>query len=78
MLLRQEGFAKLPRRRDEERPDQPHPVTTGVADVRQFDLAPRALHTRFGGRFLPDLIRADLDRILALSSAVAMKVNCDL
>jgi hypothetical protein len=69
VVLKEEGFAKLPRRRDEERPDQPHPVTADVADVRQLDLAPRALHTKFGGLFLflPDLIRADLDRGLARS-----------
>jgi hypothetical protein len=69
VILKEEGFAKLPRRRDEERPDQPHPVTADVADVRQLDLTPRALHTKFGGLFLflPDLITADLDRILARS-----------
>lgn len=65
-LLKEEGFAKLPRRRDEERPDQPRPVTADVADVRQLDLAPRVLHTKFGGLFLflPDLVAADLDGIL--------------
>jgi hypothetical protein len=69
VILKEEGFAKLPRRREEERPDQPHPVVADVADVRQLDLAPRALHTKFGGLFLflPDLITADLDRILARS-----------
>src|SRR5262249_42068593 len=68
VILKEEGFAKLPRRRNEERPDQAQPVTADVADVRQLDLAPRALHTKFGGLFLflPDLIRADLDRILVL------------
>src|SRR5438552_4709747 len=44
-ILKEEGFAKLPRRRDEERPDQPGPVTASVADVRQLDLAPRSVHT---------------------------------
>jgi hypothetical protein len=68
-VLKEEGFAKLPRRRDEERPDRPRPVTADVADVRQLDLAPRALHTKFGGLFLflPDLVAADLDGILARS-----------
>jgi hypothetical protein len=68
-ILKEEGFARLPRRRDEEQPDQPHPVAADVADVRQLDLAPRALHTKFGGLFLflPDLITADLDGILARS-----------
>src|SRR3954452_11211422 len=68
-ILKEEGFAKLPRRGDEERPDQPRPVTADVADVRQLDLAPRALHTKFGGLFLflPDLVAADLDGVLARS-----------
>jgi hypothetical protein len=41
-----------------------------VADVRQLDLAPRVLHTKFGGLFLflPDLVAADLDGVLARSS----------
>jgi hypothetical protein len=68
-ILKEEGFAKLPRRRDEERPDQPHPITADVADVRQLDLAPRTVHTKFGGLFLflPDLVAVDLDRVLARS-----------
>jgi hypothetical protein len=68
-ILKEEGFAKLPRRRDEERPDRIRPVAADVADVRQLDLAPRALHTKFGGLFLflPDLVAADLDGVLARS-----------
>jgi transposase len=68
-IVKEEGFAKLPRRGDEERPDQPRPVAADAADVRQLDLGPRALHTKFGGLFLflPDLIAADLDGILARS-----------
>jgi transposase len=68
-ILKEEGFAKLPRRRDEERPDQPRPVTADVADVRQLDLRPRTLHTKFGGLFLflPELVAADLDRVLVRS-----------
>jgi hypothetical protein len=68
-ILKEEGFAKLPRRRDEERPDRPGPITADVADVRQLDLTPRAVHTKFGGLFLflPDLIAADLDAVLARS-----------
>src|SRR5262249_21863165 len=68
-ILKEEGFAKLPRRRDEERPDRPGPITAEVADVRQLDLAPRVVHTKFGGLFLflPDLIAADLDAVLARS-----------
>jgi hypothetical protein len=68
-ILKEEGFAKLPRRGDEERPDRPGPVTADIADVRQLDLAPRHVHTKFGGLFLflPDLIASELDAALARS-----------
>jgi hypothetical protein len=68
-ILKEEGFAKLPRRRDDERPDRTRPIAADVADVSQLDLAPRALHTKFGGLFLflPDLVAADLDGVLARS-----------
>src|SRR5262249_45975633 len=68
-ILKEEGFAKLPRRRDEERPDRPRPVAADVADVRQLDLTPRLVHTKFGGLFLflPDLVATDLDTVLAQS-----------
>ena len=68
-ILKREGFAKLPRRRDDERPDQPRPVTAEVADARRLDLTPRLLSTRFGGLFLflPWLTATDLDGLLARS-----------
>jgi hypothetical protein len=67
VILKEEGFAKLPRRTDDDRPDEPHPVVADVADVRQLDLTPRHLRTKFGGLFLflPWLIAADLDKLLA-------------
>ena len=52
IILKQEGFARLPRRADEERPEHPHPEPAPVADVQQLDLAPRQLRTQFGGLFL--------------------------
>jgi hypothetical protein len=48
-MLKAEGFARLPRRRDEERPEHAHPEAAAVADVRALDLRPRSLRTRFGG-----------------------------
>src|SRR5712692_1529404 len=53
-----EGFAPLPRRLDEERPDQPRPLVEAIADVRTFSLAPRRFTTQCGGLFLfvPDLV----------------------
>jgi hypothetical protein len=75
-ILKQEGFAKLPRRLDDERPDGPRPVVADTADVRQLDLTPRVLETKFGGLFLflPDLIAADLDAILARSGFPGSKM----
>lgn len=52
VLVREEGFARLPRRRDEERPPTLKPEPAAVADVRQLDLSPRSFRTRFGGLFL--------------------------
>jgi hypothetical protein len=65
-ILRQEGFAKLPRRRDEDRPAEARPSAAEVADRRQLDLTPRRLRTRFGGLFLflPWLTRIGLDTLL--------------
>jgi len=64
-VLREEGFAPLPRRLDEERPYRVGPTTEPIADVRSFSLAPRAVTTACGGLFLfvPDLIRLSLDKL---------------
>ena len=64
-VLREEGFAALPRRLDEERPDYPRPTVEPIADVRKFSLAPRTFNTRCGGLFLfvPDLIRLHLEQL---------------
>jgi transposase len=51
-ILEEEGFSKLPRRRDEERPQWSRPERAQYADVRQFSLAPRVIETRVGGVFL--------------------------
>ena len=66
-VLKEEGFARLPRRLDEERPQGMRPTVADVADVRQLDLAPRKFRTKFGGLFLfiPWLVSAKLDTILA-------------
>ena len=57
--LKSEGFAPLPRRRDDERPDYPRPTIKPVADVREFSLAARRFSTCCGGLFLfiPDLVK---------------------
>ena len=51
-LLKAEGFARLPRRRDDERPAAAHPTAAAAADVRALDMTPRRVRTRFGGLFL--------------------------
>jgi transposase len=64
-VLKEEGFAALPRRLDSERPDRPRPTTEPIADVRSLSLAPRTFTTRCGGLFLfvPDLVRLKLDQL---------------
>jgi transposase len=66
LILKEEGFAKLPRRRDEERPPGLHPIKAEIADVRQLDLAPRHFRTKFGGLFLflPLLASIPFDKII--------------
>jgi len=51
VLLREEGFARLPRRLDEERPAATRPTTQATADVRALSLGPRSFRTRLGGLF---------------------------
>jgi hypothetical protein len=64
-VLKAEGFAALPRRFDEERPQRPRPTVEPVADARRFSLGPRQFVTRCGGLFLfvPDLVRLQLDAV---------------
>ena len=64
-VLKAEGFAPLPRRLDEERPQQPHPTVEPVANVRLFSLAPRTFTTRCGGLFLfvADLVRLQTQKL---------------
>jgi hypothetical protein len=52
VLLRKEGFARLPRRRDDERPPARRPEIQAAADVRRLDLEPRSFRTSLGGLFL--------------------------
>jgi len=66
VLLREEGFARLPRRRDEERPATLKPDTAAVADIRRLDLSPRAFRTTTAGLFLfvPLLEGIDLGHVV--------------
>lgn len=64
-VLKELGFAPLPRRLDEERPAYPRPTAEPVADVRAFSLTPGRFQTRCGGLFLflPELLRLDLSSL---------------
>jgi len=66
ILLNEEGFERLPRRRDEERPPSPRATQAEVADVRNLDLSPREFRTQFGGLFLfvPFLTRIPWEEIV--------------
>ena len=65
-LLQDAGFAKLPRRADEERPITLRPEAAAVADVRELDLSAQHFRTQFGGLFLfvPYLTKIPLERLL--------------
>jgi transposase len=65
-ILQQEGFSKLPRRADEERPKQGKVSVAAVADVGELDLSPRSFRTKFGGLFLflPLLAEVPFDKIM--------------
>jgi len=69
-ILKEEGFAPLPRRLDEERPEYPRPTLEPMADVRAFGLSPRRFATRCGGLFLflPDLVQLGIDHLAEAAS----------
>jgi hypothetical protein len=66
LILKEEGFARLARRRDEERLPGPRPETAEVADANRLDLSPRRFRTQFGGIFLfvPYLAQIPWERLL--------------
>jgi hypothetical protein len=70
-LLKEEGFAKLPRRVDDERPETVKPVEADRADVRALSREPRSINTKFGGLFLflPALVELGFNRVIG---------HCDL
>ena len=66
MILKEEGFARLPKRREDERPHSVGPRAAAVADLNHLDLTPHQFRTEFGGLFLflPYLASMELDRML--------------
>jgi transposase len=74
-ILRKEGFAPLPRRLDDERPEHLGPAVQPVADVRDFSLAPREFVTACGGLFLfvPDLVRLGVPELASTATLPGSK-----
>jgi Transposase DDE domain len=66
-ILTTHGFAKLPRRADEERPVDARVEAAPVADARAFSLEPRHFRTEFGGLFLfiPLLVALHFEAVMA-------------
>ena len=66
-ILTAHGFAKLPRRADEERPRDARVAVAPVADARAFSLTPRQWRTEFGGLFLfiPLLVALRFEEVMA-------------
>ena len=66
VLLREEGFSRLPRRADDERPVTVKPDVADVADVRRLDLSPSSFRTPLAELFLflPLLDRIDLQAVV--------------
>lgn len=66
LILKEEGFARLSRRPDEDRLPGPRPQAAEVADVSRLDLSPRRFRTQFGGLylFIPYLAQIPLERLL--------------
>jgi hypothetical protein len=69
VLLREEGFARLPRRLDEERPRATRPEAAAMADVRALSLEPRSFRTRLGGLWLFGPLMRDIPLAEVLSKA---------
>ena len=65
-ILSAEGFARLPRRADEERPGRVGVTPGAVADVRAVDLSSRQFRTEVGGLFLfvPVLAAIGFDELM--------------
>jgi hypothetical protein len=76
VLLREEGFSRLPRRADDERPETVKPEIAEVADVRRLDLSPCSFRTPLAGLFLfvPLLDRIDLPAVVTAARLPGSKM----
>jgi hypothetical protein len=75
-VLHAEGFAPLPRRLDEERPERVRPSVEAVANVHSFSTASRSFTTRCGGLFLllPDLVRLETEQLAGAAKLPGSKM----
>lgn len=75
-ILHEQGFARLPRRKDDERLAHIGPVRADKADVALLDLSPRTFHTKFGGLFLflPYLAQIDLPLLIQQTALPGTKM----
>ena len=75
-ILKEEGFAALPRRLDEERGERVGPTIEAVADVRSFELRDGSYSTQCGGLFLfiPALVHLGIDAIATESQLPGSKM----
>src|SRR3954454_20378835 len=69
VLLREEGFARLPRRLDEERPQATRPEAAAMADVRALSTEPRSFRTRLSGLWFFVPLMRDIPLAQVLSPA---------
>jgi hypothetical protein len=76
VLLREEGFSRLPRRADDKRPVAVKPEIADVADVRRLDLTPCSFRTPLAGLFLfvPLLQRIDLEAVVTAARLPGSKM----
>jgi hypothetical protein len=76
VLLREEGFVRLPRRRDEERPSVIKPETAPIANIKELDLSPHSFRTDMAGLFIfvPLMRNVDLNQIAQEASLPGTKM----
>lgn len=74
-ILREEGFAPLPRRLDDERLEGTGPDVQPVADVRAFEMETYEFETQCGGLFLfiPDMVRLAVPDLAAAAGLPGSK-----
>jgi transposase len=75
-ILHDEGFSRLPRRGDEERPEGIRPQIAEVADRQGFSLSPRRFETQLGGLylFLPFLVECDFPGLVKKAGYTGSKM----